>query len=67
MRTQKFKLGQTVDYWPDKLQADAARGAYKITRLVPAVGRDLQYRIKSASEPFERMARESQLQTALPS
>ena len=46
---------------PDKLQVSVPTGAYSITRLLPAVGRDHQYRIKNATELFERIARESQL------
>ena len=61
MAQHKFKLGQSVQYVPDKLQAGAASGQYKVTRLLPASGRDHQYRIKSPSEPYERIAQESQL------
>ena len=61
MPQHKFKLGQSVQFVPDKLQATAPSGVYKITRLLPSAGRDLQYRIKNASEPYERIAQESQL------
>lgn len=53
-----------MEYLPGKLQEQSSAGSYKITRLVPAVGRDHQYRIKNASEPFERIAQESQLTLA---
>ena len=61
MSHHKFKLGQSVQYVPDKLQATTPAGAYKITRLLPSTGRDQQYRIKNALEPYERIAQESQL------
>jgi hypothetical protein len=34
---------------------------YKVTQLLPPEGDDRQYRIKSADEPHERVAKESQL------
>jgi hypothetical protein len=61
MPHHKFKLGQSVQFVPDKLQAATPSGVYKITRLLPSAGRDLQYRIKNALEPYERIAQESQL------
>lgn len=61
MAHHKFKLGQSVQYVPDKLQAKTPAGAYKITRLLPSAGRAQQYRIKNALEPYERIAQESQL------
>ena len=56
----KFKLGQTVHY----TSGPYGRGGgatYKITQLLPSEGEDRQYRIKSADEPHERVAKESQL------
>lgn len=61
MPHHKFKLGQSVQYVPDKLQTATPAGAYKITRLLPSTGRDQQYRIKNVLEPYERIAQESQL------
>ena len=39
-------------------------GAYKVMQLLPAEGGDFQYRIKSASEPHERVVKESDLDRA---
>lgn len=61
MAHHRFKLGQIVLFVPERLQTAAPPGQFKITRLLPSAGNDLQYRIKNASEPFERMALESQL------
>jgi len=36
-------------------------GSYKVVKLLPSDGEDYQYRIKSAGEAFERVAKESQL------
>jgi hypothetical protein len=38
-----------------------ASGSFKIVKLVPSDGDEQQYRIKSATEAFERVAKESQL------
>jgi hypothetical protein len=58
----KFKVGQFVDYRPGRLSgALLASSRYKILRLLPAEGSDLLYRIKSADETFERVAKEHEL------
>lgn len=59
----KFSIGQLV-YFEGAMQFDAARGQYKIVRLVP-IERDnrLVYRIKNSAEAFERTAEEHQLRT----
>jgi hypothetical protein len=44
--------------------AGIASGVYKITRLLPPEGDNFQYKIKSTAEPHERMAKESQLDSA---
>ena len=41
--------------------AGAAKSTYKIIQLLPSDGSDFQYRIKSADEAHERVAKESQL------
>jgi hypothetical protein len=57
----KFSLGQTVRFTQSGYLTAAARDDFKITRLLPIEGMECEYRIKSAAEPFERVARESQL------
>jgi hypothetical protein len=61
----KYSVGQLV-FLEGTFRHDAARGQYKIVRLVP-VERDnkLIYRIKSPAEAFERTVEEHQLKTAL--
>ena len=50
----KFTVGETVYF-------TAASGTYEVIRLLPTDGDDCQYRIKSSTEAFERVAKESQL------
>ena len=44
------------------LLARPPKALYEVIRLLPTDGDDCQYRIKSTSEAFERVAKESQLQ-----
>ena len=46
---------------PGQIHHVAADGTYRIVRLLPSEGDEYQYRIKSATEAFERVAKESQL------
>ena len=39
-----------------------ANGVYEVVRLLPTDGDEQQYRIKSATEPHERVAKQSQLE-----
>jgi hypothetical protein len=61
----KYSVGQLV-YFEGTFGSDAARGQYKIIRLVPIEQNNkLIYRIKNPAEAFERTAEEHQLKTAL--
>jgi hypothetical protein len=57
----KFKIGQSVTYTSGLFGAGSASGVYKVTQLLPPEGDDFQYKIRSAAEPHERVAKESQL------
>ena len=59
----RYSIGQLV-FFEGAAQYNAARGQYKIVRLVP-IERDnkVVYRIKNAAEAFERTAEEHQLRT----
>jgi hypothetical protein len=57
----KYRVGQMVSYSPGIFRLPAHEAPYKVTMLLPSDGTENQYRIKSLSEPHERMARESQL------
>jgi len=57
----KFRVGQSVSFTSGPFGRGGANGIYKVTQLLPREGDDFQYRIKSASEPHERVVKESQL------
>jgi hypothetical protein len=64
MSNYRFKVGQTVNYTPGFIGSVKGDAVFKIMRLLPAEDEELQYRIRSASEPYERVAKESQLSRA---
>jgi hypothetical protein len=57
----KFPVGATVTFTASNVSRPAATGKYEIIRQLPTDGDDCQYRIKSSTEAFERVAKESQL------
>jgi hypothetical protein len=64
MNNHKFKVGQTVNYTYRSIGTVNTNAIFKITQLLPPEGDEFQYRIRSASEPYERVAKESQLNRA---
>ena len=57
-RMHKFHIGQTVFLeWSIAVPG----GAYVVTKRLPERNGEFEYRIKSASEPHERVVRESEL------
>jgi hypothetical protein len=64
MNNHKFKVGQTVSYTSKFIATVNAGAIFKITQLLPPEGHEFQYRIRNASEPYERVAKESQLDRA---
>jgi hypothetical protein len=60
----KFRIGQSVHFTSGPYGRGGVSGIYKVTQLLPPEGDDRQYRIKSASEPHERVVKESQLNRA---
>jgi hypothetical protein len=61
VQDHKFKVGQSVNFMSGPFGRGGTNGIYKVTQLLPPEGDDYQYRIKSASEPHERVVKESQL------
>jgi len=61
MPAHKFTIGQVVHFSPDRQQESAARGRFKIVRLLPEAESVLQYRVKSQLDGHERVVREDQL------
>ena len=64
MNNHKFKVGQTVSYTSKFIPTVNVSATFKITQLLPPEGDEFQYRIRSGSEPYERVAKESQLNRA---
>jgi len=60
----KFRIGDNVHIIAGLLGRGDSGGVYKVVRVLPSEGDELQYRIKSASEPHERVAKQSQLERA---
>jgi hypothetical protein len=61
----RFKVGQSVNYMSSPRSQAGSSGVYKITQLLPLEGDERQYRIKSADEPHERVAKETDLKRAV--
>jgi hypothetical protein len=61
MDEHKFKVGQSVSFMSGPFGRAGANDIYTVTQLLPFEGEDRQYRIKSANEPYERVAKESYL------
>lgn len=59
--TPKFKVGQSVRYNSNVARRFGSSASFKIVRLMPSEDGHRQYRIKSASESHERVAKESDL------
>jgi hypothetical protein len=53
-----FSFRQTIFAFPQ------GGGAYVVTKCLPDSGAEPEYRIRSANEPYERVARESELTKA---
>jgi hypothetical protein len=59
----KFHIGETVTL-SEAISRNVPGGAYVVTKWLPDNGAEPEYRIKSANEPYERVARESELTKA---
>jgi hypothetical protein len=64
MDKHRFRMGQNVRLALGTIHAGKSI-ACKIVQLLPFDGINFQYRVKSAQEPFDRMANEHEL-TAMP-
>lgn len=61
MTYHKFKVGQTVNVIPNRLDKHLPGGAYAIVRLLPIEGVDVRYRVKNVHDGHERVVHEDQL------
>jgi hypothetical protein len=57
----KFRVDQRVTLAANVINRAAAGGSYVVTKQLPERAGEFEYRIKSASESHERVARESEL------
>lgn len=57
----RFRVGQKVRLLPGLRNAELADGEYEVVRLLPAEGKDLQYRVRDIRERIERVVRESEI------
>jgi hypothetical protein len=55
----KFKIGQAVEFSPQS--ARVAPGLYVVTGLLPERGGEFEYSIYNEAEPYQRVAKESEL------
>jgi len=56
----KFHVGESVILRP-AISRNVPGGVYEVTKQLPHDGREFEYRIKSANEEPERVAREGEL------
>ncbi len=61
MTDHKFKIGQTLNYTPHRINYSAGPGRCKIVRLLSTDDNDPKYRIKCTNENFDRVVVESEL------
>lgn len=61
MAQHRFRIGQRVSYTPGKLSMSSSSSEFKVIRQLPSEAGECMYRIKSEREPFERVARESEI------
>ncbi len=61
----KFKVGQTVNLIPNRLDRHLPGGAYTVQRLLPIEGVNIRYRVRNAQDGHERVVLEGQLSAAV--
>jgi hypothetical protein len=61
MSSEKFAVGQRVEFLPGSLDGNVPRGTYTIVRVMPMEPAGRQYRVKHVRDGHERVVRESQL------
>jgi hypothetical protein len=62
MPSHKFNIGDTVLFRP-RASPNAPWGVYEVVKVLPG-NDEPEYRVKSANEEHQRMARESELTRA---
>jgi len=62
--THRYETGQKVRLSRGFPYRNAASGDYNVLHKLPSRDGEFQYRIKSSAEPYERVVRESELESA---
>jgi hypothetical protein len=60
--THRYNAGQMVHFGGGFPYRNAVAGDYEVICRLPSRDGEFQYRIKSSSEPYERVVRESELE-----
>jgi hypothetical protein len=60
MPSHRFRVGEIVTVRP-ALNMNVPGGVYEVVQQLPETWSEPEYRIKSASEPHQRVAKESEL------
>ena len=60
MPTYRFQIGQTVFLTPSP-SLNIPGGAHIVTKKLPERNGEFEYQVKSVTEPYERVVRESEL------
>ena len=61
MIAHKYRTGEEVQFWPQRLKDVAAGELYVIVRLLPIESGAPQYHIKAKASPTQRVVSESQI------
>jgi hypothetical protein len=61
MSEHKYRVGQVVEFFPDRGIDHTAKGRYKVVRLFLGEGNSPLYRIKHEVDGHERMVSEGEL------
>jgi hypothetical protein len=57
----KFRVGQSVDFFPARGVDHRSKGQYTIVLLRPLEGAEPQYRVRNKADGHERIVRENEL------
>lgn len=60
-KQHRFAIGQIVNVLPQRFEGLHPVGTFEIVEQLPELDRELQYKVRSRSEPFERMVGEGRL------
>lgn len=58
----RFRVGESVHFMSGSAGKGGTSGVFEVVRILPSDGDEQQYRIKSVTEPHERVAKQSQLE-----